>query len=279
VFGPASSAEPSGEAWAEAEREVSLVGIGSDVLAFESDEAEADQWGLHGSLKLWAPIYVEGGWYDEEGAFKDMGLMMGAGLALSRGRSAVSASFVFPLDEFQDSLDWYDPWGDPVNADAEIRYFYGDIRYHYSMNENLSVGIGYKVGYVPYEHEEVGDDYAWVWEEEGDTWGHGPGLIANVSYPLWDTDFSLVGSVLVAPAVFMHSSVDIDYMEASGYAESSSETTTDIGWFVNPEIGVRWDPCPGVNLSASYRMDATGNYDDGDESVLAGPSVTAAISF
>ena len=254
-----------------------IIGLGSDVFSEDTSDLTEDKWKIHTSFKLWLAKWSEkevfGQW--SAGVFRDTRVMGGPAISFSKGDHAISLSVLAPSGKFEDSRD-------ELKDESTSVYYIGDIRYHTSVNENLSWFIGYKVGYDGWEGEyynhEPGDAYGVLnFEGDGHCWSHGITLGSNISIPIETPGppLSVWSSFALAPLVVEHET-DNDWL--NGVERHWAKSNFD-SWYMNPEIGIRTNVTENSSFNLSYRYDVWGDYHTGSWVTLGGPSLTYSIKW
>jgi len=254
--------------------------LGDDSVAVDLPEKAEDRWKVHAGLKYWYATRTReydftGDTVDDLKTFRDSAPLGGVAFTFSKGKNAISLSFLGPLDKWsqEENLTW---GGQPVKTRIERKNYYADIRFHRRLTEDTSVFLGYKFVYLEKER----------WRMSGTTGNllnlldaeaitHGPSFGLNASYAIGDTKFSLWGSFLIVPYAWDH----LRYTYYSSGTETTKSTNTGEWYFINPEVGLRYSFTKNTSISLGYRWDMWGRYTQGPDVMENGPCLTVSTTF
>lgn len=258
-------------------RTTRVIGLGSDVFTEDNTGLADESWKIHTSFKLWAAEMTERNFFAENHKFKDMTLLGGPAIGFSKGKHAISVSVLAPLNNFDDDATYdFNADGVNYNADGSADYYIADVRYHRTISNNVSLFVGYKASAFTWKfREHLATDGSLTEDMEQTVISHGPIFGTNVSLPIpimENSPFSLWGSVAYGPGIINHYDTKTDL-------NNTLNSDAIFGWYINPEVGIRYNTTGNIAFNVSYRNDVWGDYQAGPLTSIGGAAATISYSW
>ena len=252
------------------------IGLGPEVVQVKVEQLKeeiSDEWTLFGNMLIGPVQFIERDGLGENVPTKDWSTLGMVSLGWVKRDEVISVSVLGTLSSFEDSGRIYH-YGWSADTFNTQDYYFADVRYHRVINENMSTFFGYKVGAFDWEWAEYEVDDPSYWEEEGLSIGHGPLVGINIFHDLKGTSFSLSGSVAFMPIGAVHKTIDIT---TNVYEDEQSDDA--VAWFVNPQLGIRWETSETSSASFGWLWHLVGDYSDGASEIMHGLTASLAYKF
>ncbi len=255
-----------------------VIDLGRDVFTEEAADTAGEKWRVHTSFKLWAARLTQDEFPDYDATFRDWTLLGGPAFSFSKGKNAISFSAIMPLNNW-DSRD--DILEDGLVQDVSLDYWLADVRYHRSVNKNLSWFLGYKVQFNDWKarRHDISDG-SLDFEVDSTAIQHGPVLGTNASLPIKKEGLPISGyfSFAYGPAQLLHENSHEDFLFGMPAADGV-KSDTELAWYISSEMGIRIDTSNRTAFNLGWRGDYWGFYQSSDVISVTGPSATFSYSW
>ncbi len=255
-----------------------VIGLGRDVFAEEATDTAGEKWRVNTSFKLWAAQLINNSFQDADSTLRDWTILGGPAFSFSKGKSAISFSAIMPLNNYDGRDDFSE---DDTVQDVSTDYWLADVRYHRSVNRNLSWFLGYKVQFTDFKLRTHGiSDQILDSDLDVTSIQHGPIFGTNASIPIKKEGLPLSAyfSFAYGPAQLVHENSHEDF--ASGLPTADAlKSDTWLAWYINSEMGIRIGTSNRTAFNLGWRGDYWGFYQDAESETITGPTATFSYSW